>query len=202
MTNVCGKVVRIGPPPPSSEGSALARRTIGLRYGDYEYDVQLLGSSALGSFSTGDSIMIFSVRKSLYCGVAALETTRLSWTLGSASWMVVPDGTGPARKAMKVEVLTPVSVNHLKNQTQACATNARLGAVDDSIFDCNIWVSDQKLRVPITLRDLSGSVEATLWGEQLLLDQRLSLSCSGDLLVRSDPITSPSVSTRGLKPPA
>eukprot|EP00439_Symbiodinium_sp_Y106_P054773 s3390_g7.t1 len=96
MTNVCGKVVRIGPPPPSSEGGALARRTIGLRYGDYEYD--------------------------------------------------------------------------------ACATNARLVAVDDSIFDCNIWVSDQKLRVPITLRDLSGSVEATLWGEQLLLDQRLSLT--------------------------
>ena len=66
------------------------------------------------------------MRKSLYGGVAALETARLSWTLGSASWMVVPDGTGPARKAMKVEVLTPVFGESLeepdaglRNQRQA-----------------------------------------------------------------------------------
>ena len=140
VTNVCGKVVRIGPPPlaPESQGVGLARRSISLRYGDYEYDVQLLGSSTLSTCSVGDKIMIYSVRKSLYGGVAAVETTRLSWMLVAPSWIVVPDSAGPARKAMRVDVLPPVSVSQLKNQTQACATNATLVAIDGNIFDCNI----------------------------------------------------------------
>ena len=165
--NLSGEVHSIGPAPSAS--ASLKRRQLSIRCGDYVAEVNLLGQQTSLAFGVGDRVAMFGMRKSVYAGVASIESTRLAWTLVNPSWLTVKAAEGPERKALRLSVLDPVSVSVLRasNGQQAMAVEATMNALDNALFEESIWVSDSKLRIGVSLRDDTGTVWASLWGEQL-----------------------------------
>ena len=102
-------------------------------------------------------------------GIQSLETTRLSYVITDAPWLTVPTDTAgsPQRKALKLETLDPVQVVALKTAPENVArcVDASMVSLTDTLLQESLWCGEHgdRMRLPITLRDNSGTVPVTLW---------------------------------------
>ena len=169
--NIAGIVEKVGPPPNHSE-QTLPKRSIELRNAEWMVKVELIGKLAACPPELGATICLISVKKNNYMGLQTLETTRLSWFLQNPPWLTIQTkevGT-PERKALKAESLMPVAVSDLENAptNEARCIDAAMVPLDDSIFEDALWFGENadRMRLPVNLRDTTGTVKATLWDSE------------------------------------
>ena len=171
--NIAGYVEDIEAVTGSTGGTILPRRNISLRYADWVITLALLGDNTAKDIPKHTNVFVVSVKKNSYLGLNGLETTRLSWMIAAPSWLQVSKAEegSPVRKALRCEALLPVKINTLQNaqpKTAHCV-DASMVPYDEELFTRNIWFGPEgkDLRLPISLRDDSGTLFATLWSVDL-----------------------------------
>ena len=101
-----------------------------------------------------------------------METTRLSYVIVEPAWLQIADReeNSPIKKALRNESLEPVPLSTLKDSRRADAkcVDASMTSFTHMIFEQSIWCGDRgdRLRLPITLRDQSGTLKVTLWSSE------------------------------------
>ena len=167
--NVAGFVHSAGAPPIPTSSPSLPRRDVELFDGEWQISLCLVGHLSAKQLEVGAKIVVVSVKKSDYCGIAHLETTRLSYIIDDAPWAIVdykPNG-GPVRKALKTESLYLVTIATVRGLAGDVAARVRASMVplDAGLFTMNIWhgPSNDSMRLPVKLRDHTGNLYTTFW---------------------------------------
>ena len=169
LFNIIGVVHSGGAPPAKARGKALPRRTVELFDKDWLVTLDLVGDLAAVELAPNANVVIVAVKKREYCGVASVETTRLSYVIVDPPWGTFrPKSEGsPAKKALKSEVLNITTIDTVKSSPgdAAARVTASMVPLAMDLFDKNIWVSTdvESIRLPVLLRDSTGDLPVSFW---------------------------------------